>query len=74
MKLIVLRFFILIHFLAVQSFARIHNIHDESRNEKNKSFLICNPKSSHLFAKFFIQRWMDARSAIGKLIVSVFEF
>jgi hypothetical protein len=32
-----------------------------------KSLLLCNPDTAALFSKFFLQRWMDAKTEIGFL-------
>ena len=41
----------------------------DSMLSSQKSLLLCNPDTVSLFSKFFMQRWMDAKSEIGYLTV-----
>ena len=74
----------LILFLAITTLLSVFNEsvvhHDKQLHQRNhsvetmlssrKSLLLCNPDTASLFSKFFMQRWMDAKTEIGNSIAA----
>jgi len=73
-QILLLRYiFLLIFLVTTHQYFRLlaestklkYSAQDHFNEKSSKSVVRCNPQTQGLFAKFFIQRWMDARNELG---------